>query len=64
MQLDGVAARVINTGGAVGWVAVPNFVIEQLGLGDRVRAALGENFRLTDLQVHDNQFWTLQIEGK
>ncbi len=64
VQLDSVAARVIDTGGAVGWVAVPNFVIEQLGLTDRVRAALGENFRLTDLQVHDDQFWTLQIEGK
>ncbi len=40
-QLEGVATQVIDTGGALGWVAVPNFVIEQLGLMDRVRAALG-----------------------
>ena len=30
-QLEGVATRVIDTGGALGWVAVPNFVIEQTG---------------------------------
>ena len=63
-QLQGVAAQVIDTGGALGWVAVPNFVIEQLGLMDRVRAALGNNFRVTSLDARDDQFWVLEIEGK
>ena len=49
-QLEGVATQVIDTGGALGWVAVPNFVVEQMGLMDRVRAALGNNFRVTRLE--------------
>ena len=63
-QLEGVATRVIDTGGALGWVAVPNFVVEQLGLMDRVRAALGDNFRVTGLTAHGDQLWVLEIEGK
>jgi hypothetical protein len=63
-QLEGVATQVIDTGGALGWVAVPNFVIEQLGLMDRVRVALGNNFRVTSLKARDDQFWVLEIEGK
>ena len=63
-QLEGAATQVLDTGGALGWVAVPNFVIEQLGLIDRVRAALGNNFRVTGLNVRDDQFWVLEIEGK
>jgi hypothetical protein len=63
-QLEGVATQVIDTGGALGWVAVPNFAIEQLGLMDRVRAALGDNFRVTGLEVRDDKMWVLEIEGK
>jgi hypothetical protein len=63
-QLEGVAAQVINTSGALGWVAVPNFVVEQLGLMDRVRAALGNNFRVTGLEGLNDQLWRLEIEGK
>lgn len=63
-QLEGVATQVIDTGGALGWVVVPNFVVEQLGLMDRVRAALGDNFRVTRLEARDDQFWMLEIEGK
>jgi hypothetical protein len=63
-QLEGVATQVIDTGGALGWVAVPNFVIEQLGLMDRVRTALGDTFRVTRLDARSDQLWVLEIEGK
>jgi hypothetical protein len=63
-QLEGAATQVLDTGGALGWVAVPNFVVEQLGLMDRVRAALGNNFRVTKLNARDGQMWVLEIEGK
>jgi hypothetical protein len=63
-QLEGVATQVLDTGGALGWVAVPNFVIEQLGLMDRVRAALGNNFRVTGLDIRGDRSWVLEIEGK
>jgi hypothetical protein len=63
-RLEGAATQVLDTGGAFGWAAVPNFVIEQLGLMDRVRAALGDNFRVTRLEALDDQMWVLEIEGK
>jgi hypothetical protein len=31
---------------------------------DRVRAALGDNFRVTGLNARGDQLWVLEIEGK
>ena len=56
--------RVLDTGGAIGWVAVPNFVVEQLGLMQRARDILGDNYIVTRLESPGGSMWVLEIEGK
>jgi hypothetical protein len=63
-QLEGLAMRVLDTGGAIGWVAVPNFVVEQLGLMQRARELMGNNYIVTRLESPGGQAWMMEIQGK
>jgi hypothetical protein len=63
-QLEGLAMRALDTGGAVGWVAVPNFVVEQLGLMQRAREIMGDNYIVTRLESPGGPTWVMEIQGK
>jgi hypothetical protein len=63
-QLEGLAMQVLDTGGAIGWVAVPNFVVEQLGLMQRARDIMGNNYIVTRVASSGGAMWLLEIQGK
>jgi len=63
-QLEGLAVRAIDTGGAIGWLAVPNFLIEQLGLMQRAREIMGRNYIVTRIDAPPGPQWIMEIRGK
>jgi hypothetical protein len=63
-QLEGLAVRALDTGSAIGWVAVPNFVVEQLGLMQRAREIMGDNYIVTRIESASGPLWLLEIQGK
>jgi hypothetical protein len=63
-EVAGTAVRVLNTGGSLGWVAVPEAVAASFGLAERLRAALGDSYIITDLQTPGEYVWVLSIEGR
>jgi len=63
-QLEGLAVRALDTGGAIGWVAVPNFVVEQLGLMQRAREIMGNNYIVTRIASPGGPTWVMEIQGK
>ena len=63
-QLEGLAVRAIDTGGAIGWVAVPNVLIEQLGLPQRTREIMGSNYIITRVEARGGPLWLMEIQGK
>jgi hypothetical protein len=63
-QLEGLAMRALDTGGAIGWVAVPNFIAEQLGLLQRAREIMGDNYIVTRLESTGGPAWIMEIQGK
>jgi hypothetical protein len=63
-QFEGLAVRAVDTGGAIGWVAVPNFLIEQLGLAQRAREIMGDNYIVTRLESADGPLWLMEIQGR
>jgi hypothetical protein len=62
-QLEGLAVRALDTGGAIGWVAVPNFVVE-VGLMQRAREIMGNNYIVTRLESTGGPMWLMEIQGK
>jgi len=62
-QLDGIATRVIDSGGGFGWVAVPNTVAEQYGLMDRIREVMGGGYVVTRLDPRPGS-WFIEIRGR
>jgi len=62
-QLDGIATRVIDSGGGFGWVAVPNAVAEQYGLMDRIREVMGGGYVVTRLDPRPGS-WFIEIRGR
>jgi hypothetical protein len=63
-QLEGLAVRALDTGSAIGWVAVPNFVVEQLGLMQRAREIMGDNYIVTRIESAGGPLWVMEIQGK
>jgi hypothetical protein len=63
-QLEGLAVRALDTGSAIGWVAVPNFVVEQLGLMQRAREIMGDSYIVTRIESGGRPLWVLEIQGK
>jgi hypothetical protein len=63
-QLEGLAIQALDTGGAIGWVAVPNFVVDQLGLIQRAREIMGNNYIVTRIESSGGPMWVLEIQGK
>ncbi|MFN8596421.1 MAG: hypothetical protein U0559_09595 [Anaerolineae bacterium] len=62
-QLEGVATRVINTGGTFGWVAVPNVLVEQFNLSDRVNEVMGGSYFITRLDARLSA-WLMEVKGR
>lgn len=62
-QLDGVATRVINTGGTFGWVAVPNVLVEQFNLTDRINEVMGGSYFITRLDARLSA-WLMEVKGR
>ena len=63
-QLEGLAVRALDTGGAMGWVAMPNFVVEPLGLMQRAREIMGNNYIVTRIESPGGPLWVMEIQGK
>jgi hypothetical protein len=63
-QLEGLAIQALDTGGSIGWVVVPNFLVEQLGLMQRAREIMGNNYIVTRLESPGGPTWVMEIQGK